>query len=417
MQTYNVSRLPSMIKIGWDGENLWRPQAFDCSVLLANHPNGVITLWLLPNGETDAFPVALERDGNMAIWTPTSAELVVKMGQLQLMCVDGVAVGKSAVVYYQRSDSLVPGEASETPSWAVQVVQDVNAAASHYPKIENGYWWVWDVTNGIWVNTMVKASGAEIDPADIADAVDDYMDEHPVEVPVQSVNGKTGAVVLDASDVGALPANTPIPPAITVDSALSSSSENPVQNKVVTGALSEKYVKPTTGIPKSDLASDVQTSLGKADTALQQHQSLSGYATETWVNQQIAAIPDELPTVTSTDNGKFLCVVSGAWAAQAVPFQTPRVAMTAQDTTPTLDPNKLYVFPEMASLAITLAAITDNTIVNEYHFVFDSGSTATVLTLPASILQPDGFTVEANMHYEVSIVENCMTAQGWAVSA
>lgn len=46
------------------------------------------------------------------------------------------------------------------------------------------------------------------------------------------------------------------------------------------------YEKPSGGIPKTDLASDVQTSLGKADTALQAHQSLSGYATETWVNQQ-----------------------------------------------------------------------------------------------------------------------------------
>lgn len=43
------------------------------------------------------------------------------------------------------------------------------------------------------------------------------------------------------------------------------------------------YSKPSGGIPKTDLASDVQTSLGKADTALQEHQSLAGYATEAWV--------------------------------------------------------------------------------------------------------------------------------------
>ena len=35
------------------------------------------------------------------------------------------------------------------------------------------------------------------------------------------------------------------------------------------------YQKPSTGIPKSDLATDVQTSLNKADTALQSHQDLS----------------------------------------------------------------------------------------------------------------------------------------------
>lgn len=56
---------------------------------------------------------------------------------------------------------------------------------------------------------------------------------------------------------------------VTVDDALSSTSENPVQNKVVTNALNGKYEKPVGGIPATDLASAVQTSLGKADTALQ----------------------------------------------------------------------------------------------------------------------------------------------------
>lgn len=37
------------------------------------------------------------------------------------------------------------------------------------------------------------------------------------------------------------------------------------------------YSKPSGGIPKTDLASAVQTSLGKADTALQEHQSLANY--------------------------------------------------------------------------------------------------------------------------------------------
>lgn len=37
----------------------------------------------------------------------------------------------------------------------------------------------------------------------------------------------------------------------------------------VAGQIGAKYTKPSTGIPKTDLASDVQTSLGKADTAIQ----------------------------------------------------------------------------------------------------------------------------------------------------
>jgi len=49
---------------------------------------------------------------------------------------------------------------------------------------------------------------------------------------------------------------------------------------------SDKYDKPTNGIPKSDLAGAVQTSLGKADTALQSVPI--GYATETYVDTAIA---------------------------------------------------------------------------------------------------------------------------------
>lgn len=44
------------------------------------------------------------------------------------------------------------------------------------------------------------------------------------------------------------------------------------------------YSKPSSGIPKTDLASAVRTSLGKADTAIQ---SLTGYATETYVKTKL----------------------------------------------------------------------------------------------------------------------------------
>lgn len=44
----------------------------------------------------------------------------------------------------------------------------------------------------------------------------------------------------------------------------------------VASAISGLYTKPSGGIPKSDLSSDVQTSLGKADSAIQSHQDISG---------------------------------------------------------------------------------------------------------------------------------------------
>lgn len=42
------------------------------------------------------------------------------------------------------------------------------------------------------------------DPDAIKNAVDDYLEQNPVEVQVKSVNGKTGTVELNAEDVGAI---------------------------------------------------------------------------------------------------------------------------------------------------------------------------------------------------------------------
>ena len=57
-------------------------------------------------------------------------------------------------------------------------------------------------------------------------------------------------------------------------------------------AWSAKYNKPTGGIPKTDLASSVQTSLGKADTALQEHQDISALTNHV-ANNSIHVTADE----------------------------------------------------------------------------------------------------------------------------
>lgn len=90
---------------------------------------------------------------------------------------------------------------------------------------------------------------------------------------------------------------------LKVDSSLSATSENPVQNKAIKAALDAKYVKPSGGIPASDLASAVQTSLGKADTALQS-------APVTSVNGQTGAVTVAEPfvvTYSTSDMTNWAC--------------------------------------------------------------------------------------------------------------
>lgn len=88
----------------------------------------------------------------------------------------------------------------------------------------------------------------------------------------------------------------------------------------------------------------------------------------------------------------------------------PRVETSS--ATQELEPNKLYVFPEMESLTYTLRSPTNTQVVNEYHFIFTSGATATELVHPLGV-KIGSFTVDANKTYEVSILENLLTAQSW----
>lgn len=98
-----------------------------------------------------------------------------------------------------------------------------------------------------WYDAMIDyIDEHSISPEELGAAIEAYIEEHPIEAPVTSVNTQTGDVVLTASDVGA-------------------------------------YALPSGGIPKTDLAAAVQTSLGKADTALQT-------APVTSVNTQTGAV-------------------------------------------------------------------------------------------------------------------------------
>lgn len=125
------------------------------------------------------------------------------------------------------------------------------------------------------------------------------------------------------------------------------------------------YTKPSSGIPKSDLASAVKTSLGKADTAVQ-------------------------PTTEVT-------------------------VSTAGAVTQALDSGKIYHFTgALTSLTITLNAVASG--IAHYHFDFLSGSTAPTLTMPSAVKMPDSFAVEASKRYEVDVLNNYGAVISWANS-
>ena len=78
--------------------------------------------------------------------------------------------------------------------------------------------------------------------------------------------------------------------------------------EVSTNSMDGIYEKPTSGIPKSDLAEDVQTSLAKADTAISYDSQTLTDEQKSQARTNIGAGDDRLPKVSSSDAGKVLGV-------------------------------------------------------------------------------------------------------------
>ena len=93
--------------------------------------------------------------------------------------------------------------------------------------------------------------------------------------------------------------------------------------------------------------------------------------------------------------------------------ETTQVDHGTADTTFELPANQYHTWGEIPSLTLTLGAETSGQA-NGYWFSFDSGDTATTLSLPETI-QTD-IVVEPNMHYECSIVGNYMSFEEWEAS-
>lgn len=152
------------------------------------------------------------------------------------------------------------------------------------------------------------------------------------------------------------------------------------------------YSKPSNGIPKSDLANDVQTSLNKADTALQSY-------TEQYKG-----------TVTSVKiNGVTKNQSSGVVDLGYINKQLS----TSTSSSMTLSPNIYYrnTNTSLSTLTITLGSVSNSNILNEYFVEFTTRSSGTTISLPSSIKWANGVTptFENGKTYQISIVNNLGT--------
>lgn len=189
--------------------------------------------------------------------------------------------------------------------------------------------------------------------------------------------------------------------------------EKPTYTAEEVGALPD-----TTKIPKnlSNLQDDAEhrTVTDTEKQSWNNKSNFSGNYEDLQGKPTIPTVPTKLPnpqSLTITYGGKEY-TYDGSEAI-TITIETggiERIEKLSTDTAVTLEPNKLYVFPEMESLTYTIGEGT-----GEVHFIFKSGATAT------RVVHPDGvnigsFSVDVNKIYEVSILEGLLTSQNWSVS-
>lgn len=244
------------------------------------------------------------------------------------------------------------------------------------------------------------------------------------------------------------------------------------------------YSKPSTGIPKTDLAQDVQASLGKADTALQSFTetdptvpSWAKQATKpTYTAQEVGALPADttipselselsedashrtvtdvekarwegksdfsgsyndltnkpvIPTVPTnvsafnndagylTKHQSLSGYATEAWVQQQgyltqhqdISGKEDKVAVvSASGTALSAYVGKYYKFGSaVGTLAVTLPSVNDTTKVSTVVFGFTTGSSPAVTFTPPSgvpIFFSDGFQIESSSSYEVNALFN-----------
>lgn len=202
----------------------------------------------------------------------------------------------------------------------------------------------------------------------------------------------------------------------------------------VWGAWTETYYrKPSMGIPKTDLAAAVQTSLGKADTALQTETdpTVPSWAKQpdkpTYTAQEVGALPANTPLFSGNyndlSNKPAIPTVPTNVSAfnndagyltqhQDISGKADKVIVVDASTLPaSLEPNKVYQLGTLSG-SVTIPPFTavpaGDTEARLWYFTFDTDATAPTITWPAAVTAWVGGsapTINASKKYEVSVLD------------
>ena len=198
MNVYRV-KTGSILPLGKQGENLVRQIQFDLSRWISTFGPGTVQLLHQRSGDETPYPVAVEQEGDCAVWTVTNADTAAAgTGRAELQYYVGDALAKSETWMTKVLPAI--GPASETPpeaqqGWVDQVLQagtvateaadraEEAAVRQPYPNAETGTWWVWNAESGAYEDTGISygtggSGGGVTDHEKLTGR--DKADQHPM---------------------------------------------------------------------------------------------------------------------------------------------------------------------------------------------------------------------------------------------
>ena len=284
---FEIGKLPSL-DLGYQGENKVRTIDIDMTAWLEEYPGSKVAL-MVKRPDEDVYYPAGKMEGNVLLWVIDRADRqYAGRGEAQVILkgADDIEL-RTRVVKTKISPSLSGTEVEAPPPYATWVGDVLDAAAQaeaaveKMPSIgENGNWYAWDAAAGAYVDTGKPSKGKDGEdgedgytPQKGKDYFDgepgytpqkgkDYFDGEDGISPVVEVTPITGGhrvTITDATGTktfDVMDGENGQGASITVDSELSTTSTNPIQNQAVAqrftqleDAFSESIENITESIP------------------------------------------------------------------------------------------------------------------------------------------------------------------------
>lgn len=164
-----------LLPLGRQGENEAIQIVFDVSQLIADYGEGTAVLVAQRSQDVAPYTIVTTRSDKKVTWTISSTDTLYQ------------GVGKANLMWN------VNNTIAKTIDFDTYVFPSISGVVTVPDELES------------WYNEMLEyINSIKVDDSKIEEVVNEYLEEHPIEAPVTSVNSKTGAVNLTSADVGAL---------------------------------------------------------------------------------------------------------------------------------------------------------------------------------------------------------------------